>query len=55
MSAVLETSVEKPITVKDFYKLAFEVLRDTDELLGGDVLSDFKCNLNDIFANLPND
>ena len=33
----------------------FKMLRENEELSGDDVLPNFKCNLTDIFANLPND
>ncbi|HXH70979.1 MAG TPA: Uma2 family endonuclease [Pyrinomonadaceae bacterium] len=33
----------------------FKILRENEELNGDDVLPNFKCNLTDIFANLPND
>jgi Uma2 family endonuclease len=33
----------------------FKILRENEELNGEDVLPNFKCNLTDIFANLPND
>ncbi len=33
----------------------FKILREDDELTGEDFLPNFKCNLTDIFANLPND
>lgn len=33
----------------------FRMLHEHEELNGEDVLPNFKCNLSDIFANLPND
>ncbi len=33
----------------------FKILRESEELNGEEVLPNFKCNLTDIFANLPND
>lgn len=33
----------------------FKILRENEELSGEDVLPNFKCNLSDIFANLPNE
>lgn len=33
----------------------FKILRENEELNGEDLLPNFKCNLTDIFANLPND
>jgi len=33
----------------------FKILREDDELTGENFLPNFKCNLTDIFANLPND
>jgi len=33
----------------------FKILREDEELDGADVLPNFKCNVADIFANLPND
>ncbi len=32
----------------------FKILRESEELNGEDILPNFKCNLSDIFANLPN-